>query len=102
METYWQQLYSQGRQLSSRQEQSGMYVIDQAEHRSLTIPENIQTREDCNAVRRVAWTPMAHGLGRLEQRAQVGEPIDGLAVISGLHAGDTRQLQVEGRCHSIC
>jgi hypothetical protein len=58
--------------------------------------QHLPPHQASNTIRRLAWTPMAHGLGYSIKGSSVGESIDGLAIIGGLHARNTLELQVEG------
>ena len=53
----------------------------------------LQTCKDCYTVGGLARPPLAHGLGHPTQRASMGEPTDGVAIIRRLDARHTLELQ---------
>lgn len=53
------------------------------------------------AIRNLGRTRMAHGLGRAGQGPPMGESLDGLAIIGGLHASDKNELQHQRRSDRV-
>lgn len=45
---------------------------------------------------------MANGLGHFIEGLSMGKSVNGMAVLGGLHAGHSSELQVEGRCNTVC
>ena len=79
--------------LASTHSPVGPLYMDKEESPSLRLGlQNIQACQDSYAVRRLAWSSMANGLGYITEGVSMGESTHGVAVICGLHAGYTSQL----------
>lgn len=68
----------------------------------LTLNQHLSPNQDSYTVGRLAPTPLENGLGYLAKGSQMGESIDGMAVIWRFYAGDQCDLQVEGGCRRFC